>query len=243
MRLFSWLQSFLGRTAWHEWRALAGFFLAACGLWAFAELADEVIEGETHAFDRAILLSMRSAHDLADPVGPQWLEEVARDITALGSFAVLVLLMVFVLGYLIIDGKRRMALLVFFTVSAGAVLSWLLKNSFSRPRPDLVPHETLVFTASFPSGHSLMSAVVYLTLAALVARAEGGRRIRLYFVVSAVLITLLIGITRIYLGVHWPTDVLAGWSLGGCWAMLCWALALILQKEHRVESQQSNEEQ
>jgi undecaprenyl-diphosphatase len=132
--------------------------------------------------------------------------------------------------------KRGAALLVLASVGGGALLSTLLKLSFERPRPDLVPHAVAVYTASFPSGHAMLSAVTYLTLGTLLARIQPRRRLRAYIVAVAVLLTLLVGTSRVYLGVHWPTDVLAGWCLGAAWAMLCWAVALWLQRRGRVEA-------
>jgi undecaprenyl-diphosphatase len=111
----------------------------------------------------------------------------------------------------------------------------VLKEFFERPRPDLVPHGAEVFTASFPSGHAMMSAVVYLTLGALLARVETGLRVKAFVLSVSVLLTVLVGISRVYLGVHWPTDVLAGWTVGAAWAVMCWLIARVLQRKGRVE--------
>jgi undecaprenyl-diphosphatase len=115
------------------------------------------------------------------------------------------------------------------------LLSTLLKMGFDRPRPDLVPHGALVYTASFPSGHATLSAVVYLTLGALLARVQPRLVLKLYLLGLAILLTVMVGVSRVYLGVHWPTDVLAGWAVGAAWALLCWATALWLQRRGRVE--------
>jgi undecaprenyl-diphosphatase len=115
------------------------------------------------------------------------------------------------------------------------LLSTLLKLGFERPRPDLVPHAVVVYTASFPSGHAMLSAVTWLTLGALLMRVEPRRRVKAYVLALAVLTTLLVGASRIYLGVHWPTDVLAGWCIGAAWALMCWLAALWLQRRGRVE--------
>jgi undecaprenyl-diphosphatase len=207
----------------------------AGGVWLFAELAEEVGEGETQAVDRAVLLALREPGDLSDPLGPGWLEESGRDFTALGSIAVLALLTLAVSGFLVLDGKRHAALLVLAAVAGGLLGSHLLKEAFERPRPDLVPHRAVVYTASFPSGHAMMAASTYLTLGALLARVQKRRRLKAFLLVLSALLTLLVGASRVYLGVHWPTDVLAGWTAGGVWAFLCWMVALRLQKRGAIE--------
>jgi undecaprenyl-diphosphatase len=206
-------------------------------VWGFAELADEVTEGETHAADESILLALRNPDDRSDPLGPEWVEELGRDFTALGGVGILTTMSLFVVGYLLIDGKRRAALLVVVAVAGGLLLSTLLKEGFDRPRPDLVPHGAIVYTASFPSGHSMLSAVVYLTLGALLARVHAGLAVKAYFLLVAALLTCAVGVSRVYLGVHWPTDVLAGWAGGAAWAILCWTVALQLQRRGQVEEE------
>jgi undecaprenyl-diphosphatase len=204
--------------------------------WGFVELAGDVTEGDTAAFDRAILLGLRNPADLSDPVGPGWLEEAARDITGLGGYAVLTIVTVSVVIYLLMDGKRHAALLVIVAVVGGALLSSGLKMGFERPRPDLVPHATRIYTASFPSGHAMLSAVTYLTLGALLARVQKRRRIKTLLLGLAILLALLVGASRVYLGVHWPSDVIAGWCVGAAWAALCWFVALQLQRRGQVET-------
>jgi undecaprenyl-diphosphatase len=194
-----------------------------------------VIEGETRAMDRGLLLALRDPADPSDPIGPRWLEEVARDVTALGSTAILTFATAAVAGYLVLSRRRAAALLVLVAVAGGTLLSTLLKLGFERPRPDLVPHAVEVYTASFPSGHAMLSAVTWLTLGALLMRVEPRRRVKAYVLAMAVLTTLLVGASRIYLGVHWPTDVLAGWCIGAAWALICWLAALWLQRRGRVE--------
>ncbi len=209
--------------------------LAASALWAFVELADEVMEGETRAIDRAILLAMRTPGDPSDPVGPAWFEELMRDFTALGGIGVSSLLVAAACGFLLLRRKRRTALLLFVATSGGVLLSLLLKIGFERPRPDLVSHGSLVYTASFPSGHSTIAAVVFLTIGALLARMQPNPVLKIYILSLAGLATVLVGISRIYLGVHWPTDVLAGWAIGSAWALLTWLVALYLQTRSRIE--------
>jgi undecaprenyl-diphosphatase len=226
----------VGRWAQREFAVLVVLALAAAAVWGFAELADEVLEGETHAFDQAILLALRSAADRSDPLGPGWLEELMRDVTALGSTGVLTFITLAVAAFLALDRKSHAALFVVAAISGGMLLSTLLKIGFDRPRPDLVPHGAMVYTASFPSGHSMLAAVVYLTLGALLARVQPRRVLKLYLLGLAILLTVAVGFSRVYLGVHWPTDVLAGWAVGAAWALFCWAIALWLQRRGQVES-------
>lgn len=212
-----------------EFRALAGFLVAAAALSAFAKLASEVWEGDAHAFDRAVLLALRAPGQPSLPIGPRWLGEAARDVTALGSTAILAYVTVAAAGFLALFRRRADAVLVLAAVGSGAALSSVLKLGFDRARPDFAPGTVELSTASFPSGHAMLSAVTYLTLGALLMRVEPRRRAKAYVLSLAVLTTLLVGVSRVYLGVHWPTDVLAGWSAGAAWALLCWRLALRLQ--------------
>jgi undecaprenyl-diphosphatase len=215
---------------------LAILALAAGALWLFVELAGKVRGGASLAFDRELLLAMRTPGDLSDPIGPGWFEEMARDFTALGSTGVLTLVALAVVGYLLISRLRAAAVLVVVAVGGGTLVSTLLKHGFDRSRPDLVPHAMDVYTASFPSGHSMLSAVTYLTLAALLMRLQPHRRTKVYVLVTAILLTLLVGMSRVYLGVHWPSDVLAGWAVGASWAILCWAGMLWLQRHGQVDA-------
>jgi undecaprenyl-diphosphatase len=208
---------------------------ATC-VWAFLALADQVAGAPPGSFDERLLRALRSADNPADPVGPHWVQEAARDITALGGYTVLTLLVVAVLGHQVIGRHYHAALLVLAATVGGTLLSMLLKDFYDRPRPDLVPHLTRVSTSSFPSGHAMLSAVVYLTLGALLARLVAGWWAKVYFVVVAALLALLVGASRVYLGVHYPTDVAAGWAAGVAWAVLCWLAARYLQRHGMVET-------
>jgi undecaprenyl-diphosphatase len=226
--------AWLGR---HEFAALLCVLVLTGGSWGFVELADEVSEGDTQSIDETLLLSLRNPADHTDPLGPGWLEELARDFTALGGVGVLVLISLGTLGYLLLARRYRAALFASVAVPGGILLSTLMKLGFDRPRPDLVPHESIVYTASFPSGHAMMSAVTYLTLAALLIRVHSELRLKAYILVLAILLTLLVGMSRVYLGVHWPTDVLAGWTAGGAWASLCWLAMRWMQRRGQVETE------
>ncbi|MGZ5089929.1 MAG: phosphatase PAP2 family protein [Burkholderiales bacterium] len=209
--------------------------VGAAGVCVFAAVADAVVEGGSRAIDTAIIMAMRSPANLSDPIGPLWLQEMARDFTALGGVAVLLLLTFATVGYLVLADKRRIAVFVLAAVCGGLALSALFKTTFDRPRPELVPHLSHVYSASFPSGHSMMSAVTYLTLGTLLARIHKRRTLKIYFLGLAMLLTFVVGISRVYLGVHWPTDVVAGWAAGASWAILCWLIALWLQQRRVVE--------
>lgn len=215
--------------------------LFAAVAWAFVELADEVVEGETRAFDRAVVTALRSADDPGDPWGPLWFEEMGRDFTALGGVGVLMLITFAAAALLALQGQRRTALFVLGAVLGGMAVSFLLKDLFDRPRPDLVPHLAEVYTSSFPSGHSMMSALTYLTLAGLLARHQRRRRVKLFLVGVAAFLALLVGASRIYLGVHWPTDVVAGWTAGAAWALGCLLGARWLGRRGDIEPEEAEE--
>lgn len=205
-------------------RVLVPILLATAAAWGFIEIADEVAEGETRVIDEWIVLAMRTS-DTHDPIGPAWFEEAMRDLTALGSTLVLSLVVLTVVGFLLFMRHWRVAIFTFAASVSGQLVSHLLKEAFGRPRPDLIPHEVAVFTHSFPSGHAMMSAVVYLTLASLAARLMHRRHMKVYVLSVAIVFTILIGVSRVYLGVHWPSDVLAGWMIGASWALACWLVA------------------
>ena len=225
----------MSRLGRHETGLLLVVALLAGGTWGFVELAGEVLEGETSTFDQTVLLAMRSPADPSDPLGPHWMEELVRDFTALGGVGVLTFLTLAVAGYLALERKWRTMVLVVAAIFGGMILSNMLKGLVARPRPDLVPHGSYVYTSSFPSGHSMMAAVTYLTLGALLARVQPRRRVKAYLLLLAILLTVLVGFSRVYLGVHWPTDVLAGWASGAMWALLCWMVARWLQRRGRIE--------
>jgi undecaprenyl-diphosphatase len=198
--------------------------VCAGGVLAFIEIASEVEEREFEHYDRAILLGMREPGNAEDPIGPKWMEETGRDLTALGGFTILTCLTVASIGMMLLLGKPRLAMVTAIAILGGMMASDLLKQTFARTRPDLVPHGMVVTSASFPSGHSMMAAVVYLTLGVLLARTQPNKWVRVYLIGISTVITVLVGISRVYLGVHWPTDVLGGWILGVVWALLFWVI-------------------
>jgi len=204
-----------------EYATEISLVLLSLGLFGFFKLTEEVVEGDTRGFDQSVLLWFRNKADLSDPIGPQWLEVVVRDITALGGLVILGLLTIAACGYLWLTQRHKLALFVAVSIPAGSLLNTLLKEYFTRPRPDIVPHGTGAALSSFPSGHAMMSAIVFLTLGALLSLSTENTRIKIYILFWSVFLTVIVGISRIYLGVHWPTDIIAGWIAGGTWAVLC----------------------
>lgn len=173
-----------------------------------------------HAFDIRALLALRHPADLAQPLGPRWLQDMLRDFVGLGGIGVLVLFIAGGLGLMWLAGRRRDAGWFLGGVLGAFVLGSVLKHLIGRPRPELVPHAAYTFTASFPSGNTLMATVVWLLLAFALADAAGRRGVRDLAVAGALLIALLVGAGRVYLGVHWPSDVIEAWGLGMAWVWL-----------------------
>ena len=226
------------RLARTEIAAISALFVVTLGVMTFVELADDMTEADGRAFDQAVLEAMRPGVTPADPWGPGWLEEAAMDLTALGGIAVLGLFALATIGFLILQRKRLSALLLALGLAGGVALSEGLKAVFGRERPpeELQAVETL--NASFPSGHSLLSAVFYLSIGVMLTRAFPQRRFKAYVIGVAVLLTLLVGLTRVYLAAHWATDVLAGWSVGAAWAMALWLVAYAVQRRQQGHPQE-----
>lgn len=199
-------------------------------LWVFLSMAGLMTTGRTQAFDERVLLALRQPHDRAVPIGPRWVQVSAVELTALGSGPVLVTIILMVVGYLVIERRFAMMSLMLLACLGGMILSEPLKLLFMRPRPTVVPPLAIVHSTSFPSGHSMSAAVVYLTLGALLARTTTRRRLRVYYLGSALALSGLIGLSRMYLGVHYPTDVVAGWAAGVLWALFCELIAQRLQR-------------
>lgn len=212
--------------------------MAALGIlaviFAFAYIASEVSEGGTLSVDRAILVAMRTDGDLTDAMGPEWVEDWMRDITALGSAAVLVLVTLFACGFLIFRGQFGSLVMLIASMAGGIGVSTLLKGLFMRTRPDLVRVPEHLST-SFPSGHSMMSAVAYLTLGFILSASVKPFWFKVYILSTAVALTFLVGFSRMFLAVHYPTDVLAGWMAGLAWAGACLLTAEWLQNRGAIQ--------
>jgi len=198
--------------------------LVGCGL-GFVALSDEILEQETQGFDEAVVRAMRRADDPSVPIGPVWLRGAALDVTALGGVTVLTLVTLAVCGFLALVRHFRSLLLVLGATLGGAALNSALKALFARPRPAVVPHLAEAFSTSFPSGHAMLSAIVYLTLGALLAQLTKRQWLKAYVLGVALLLTFLVGLTRVFLGVHYLTDVLGGWMAGLAWALFTALLA------------------
>jgi undecaprenyl-diphosphatase len=207
---------------------LLAFLLAALALYNFFGLGGDIVEGDTVDFDRQLMLAMRNPNDLSDPIGSRSVEEAVRDITALGGFTLVTLATVVGLLLFLFHKKWLHAGVLAATVLLAWASSEGTKLLYARPRPDLVPHGMHVYSGSFPSGHSTLAAATFLTLAALIASLEPRRRTKAVVYGLAVTILAAVGASRVYLGVHYPSDVLAGWCLGATWALAAWMTLRIL---------------
>lgn len=194
--------------------------LATAALGLVAVFVDAIAEGGSFRFDDALLIALRQPGHLDRPIGPSWLLQSAIDLSALGGFTLQWLLGGAAVLFLIYVRRRAEAGWLAGSVVGASVLNAGLKSMLHRPRPELVPHLANVSNASFPSGHAMISAAIYLTIGAMLAETQPRRSARIFLMSFAGVLVLLIGASRIYLGVHWPSDVLAGWSLGSVWALV-----------------------
>jgi undecaprenyl-diphosphatase len=217
----------------NEIAALAAFSVVALGGVIFADLAEDSGEPGSQAFDLAVLHALHPYADPSRPLGPIWLKEAASDITSLGGISVLALFAIVAILLLLMLRKRLSVVLLVAGLAGGILLSEGLKAVFERERPPVIYQSVRTLNASFPSGHALLSAVFYLTLGVLLTRAFPQRRLKAYVLGVAILMTLLVGTTRIYLGAHWATDVFAGWSVGAAWAMALWLVSYAIERRQR----------
>lgn len=223
-------RKFFQTAGWREYVLLAAAATLCASVLVFVEVSDLVVEGDLHDAEKTWMRDLRLPDDPTIPIGPSWLRHTSLDISALGGSAVLTLATLLVIGALLLRGKYHSVLLLIVATLGGVVLNRFLKAFFGRERPDVIPHLSEVSNASYPSGHSMLSAIVYLTLAVMLARTVSSRRLRVYLVGAALLIVFLIGSTRVYLGVHYPTDVVAGWSAGTAYALLCLLVSYALER-------------
>jgi undecaprenyl-diphosphatase len=214
----------------------AGLFVAALGLWGFAQIADEVLEKETQTIDTAILLAIRSLHT---PL----LDRIMRGITFVGEPTVLLGICLGFGIWLHQRGKRSQAMTLAIAGVGAIGLNYLLKVVFGRARPALWDRVIDVGQYSFPSGHAMISMVVYGAIGYLLVKQLGKWRIAIAS--GTLLLITSIGLSRLYLGVHWPTDVVAGYAAGIVWLMTC-ILSLEIWQEYRqpssLKTPTSNEE-
>lgn len=228
-KVIDWLGS-------HERSLLAASMLMVVVGWALMYAAHLMTSRGDLNLDDRILIALRRHDDLSKPIGPAWVEGTTRDVTSLGSTCVLWLATLGVAGFLGLDRRYRAMLFVFVAVLSGWGASFVLKDLFHRDRPTSVPHLMPAYFSSFPSGHSMMSAVVYFTLGSLLSSMVVKRRIKVYFLATAGFLSILVGISRLVLGVHYPSDVAAGWLFGLAWAFGSWHLKQRLDERGVVES-------
>lgn len=205
------------------------------GLLGFAAIAYLVSTDTTIGFDQRVMAFFVEQGQTPSPLGPAWVEEIFLELTALGGGTVLTLVALLVLIGLLITKRRGAALILLATLVSGTIVSHGLKLLFDRSRPDFMTHLDRTFTASFPSAHAMISMIFWLSIAAMIARFIDHKMLRRFIYISAFFLAILIGLSRVYLGVHWPTDVIAGWFLGLAWAAFCWLLAnwFATDKKHK----------
>ncbi len=219
---------FIDFLAGHGAGMLAAMLLMILGTLAFIAITNYVSSGRANHFDRRVITYFRDHH------GPGIVEDIATDITAMGGPGCWLLVTAMISGYLVVEHRYYTAAWLVATVTSGAVLTIFLKGTIDRVPPGNM-HETnpIHYYPSFPSGHSMMSAMVYLTLGVILAQLANRRRTKAYILVMAGLIVFLVGVSRVYLRIHWPTDVLAGWAAGIVWALLCWVVTERLRQVRR----------
>jgi undecaprenyl-diphosphatase len=228
----------LGKLSEDQRSQLVRVLIIVLGTWAFLALAHEMRTGATQRLDERVMRAVRRADEPGVPVGPAWLQDTARDVTALGGYSVLILLVAMTAGFLRLHGKRGETRFVVGAAVSGYLIGMALKAWFVRPRPTVVPQLEIAYQTSFPSGHAMMSAIIYLTLGALLTQFAGNLpRLRVYFLICALFLAGIVGVSRVYLGVHYPTDVLAGWTAGLVWANVCSLVAARLQRRGMIEAE------
>ena len=211
-----------------ELSELAALIIAAGGLWLFFAIADEIGEGK--GIDQRVLDFLRPSANPHDALGPHWFERAMQDLTTFGGTANLTLIAIVAIVFLLMIRRYASALLVVFALGGGVILSEGVKALIDRDRPPMIYRAVDTMSASFPSGHAMLSTITYLTLGALLAQVMPKRRMKAFVFTVAVLLAVIVGVSRVYLGVHWLTDVLAGWSLGAAWAMACWLAAWAVRR-------------
>lgn len=234
------LKDFIHELVTKEIKVLIVLLVLFTSSLAFFQIADEISEGETRNFDLSVIEIFRTDNNPGEPAGAIWIYEFMIDITALGGGNVLALITILVSIFLILQKHYDAFLLLLAATIGGAILSFGLKEIYGRERPDLIYRLVTVNSLSFPSGHSMMSAVLYLTQAAIVARFQKEWKVRIFLISTALFLTFIIGLSRIYLGVHYPTDVIGGWTIGLAWASFCWCIVWYIQRNRRLKTEKVN---
>jgi len=193
-------------------------------------LVDKIAKGKSLKLDTTLLLALRRPGHLDVPIGPPWLEQSAIDLSALGGFTLQWLLGGAAVGFLFYIRRRAEAAWLLGSIVGASALNTIFKLSLNRPRPELVPHLARVSNASFPSGHAMISAAIFLTVAAMLGETQTRASAKAYLMGLAGVLVILIGASRVYLGVHWPSDVMAGWCFGSVWALFAFAANRALRR-------------
>jgi len=216
------LKRCLARVKRLETQALLIWFSLTTALWAFFALGAEVGEGDTGAFDMYLISLLRTSSNGGEAIGPAWFKDSMRDVTALGGFTFLTLMTIVVVLGLLFHRKRREGIIVAATAISAHISIEILKFLYDRPRPDSVLPPIHAYSASFPSGHTTESTAIFLTVATVIASLEAKHNTKILTYTAATFVIVAIGFSRVYLGMHWPTDVLGGWVLGAAWALAAW---------------------
>jgi undecaprenyl-diphosphatase len=202
---------------------VAGAAIAAFGTWVFSELAETVMAGKTQSFDEAVLRWIFTRHTPA-------LDAAMIEITALGTGTVVLMIVCVAALFLSLTKHKYSALLLLVATAGGLALDMVLKLRFDRPRPHVFAWGTNAVSSSFPSGHAMSATIVYSTVAYLAARLQRRQWARWVTMMIAIAVIALICFSRLYLGVHYPSDVLAGAVIGLSWAAFCMATLEAIQK-------------
>jgi undecaprenyl-diphosphatase len=219
-----------------ETTTLLHLFFGAVGAWLLVKNVPKIYKGRLEAIDNHLLRALRRPENLAVPIGPKWMSQAAKDVTALGSGTNLTIATGILAGFLCLNRRFRATGFLLGSLGSGLLLCQSLKGFFARRRPEVVPHLVHFDPASFPSGHSMGAALVYLTSGSIVSRQVTGSLAKTYFLSMAVVLALVVGVSRVYLGVHYPSDVLAGWAAGSLWSSVCAQGARWLQRQGGVEA-------
>lgn len=209
-------------------------------LLVFAALALSAPSGLLAAGERNFMALLRQGERLSEPAGPDWLFSVFRDFTVFGGWPFMALLSVVLSGLFLLRRQWSFLVILLAVIIGETLITEFLKSLFARARPDFLPHYVEATSESFPSGHSASAAAVYLTLGLMLANLTGRRAIRIYTLIVTGVMIVLIGLSRIYLGVHYPTDVVAGWCVGAAWASAVWLIAWRLDRKAAAGAEKPN---